>query len=138
MKKRIFLLCFIVPRAWFSSNVAPTSNQQMIEDSNRAKAALTRYRIRVLEVALKFYLLQTGRYPSTAQGLAALIRKPDVGVGLARWNGPYLNASSVPLDGWEHPFVYTFIFRDFEIFSFGADGKSGGCGLNADISSKDF
>lgn len=138
IRKRIFVLCFMGMLAGFSPPAAPEENRPMIEDSDRVRAAITRYRIRILELALKLYRLDTAYYPGTGQGLAALIKKPDAGVGLARWRGPYLDATSIPPDGWGHPFEYTFESGEFEIFSLGADGKMGGAGFNADISSKDF
>ena len=138
MRKRTFLLCLMGILAGPSTPASPEENRPLIEDSDRVKAAITRYRIRMLEVALKLYRLDTAYCPGTGQGLAALIKKPDAGVGLARWKGPYLDATSIPPDGWGHPFEYTFESGEFEIFSLGADGKMGGAGFNADISSKDF
>lgn len=138
MIKWIFILCLMGILAGPSTPAAPEENRPMIEDSDRVKAAITRYRIRMLEVALKLYRLDTVYCPGTGQGLAALIKKPIAGVGLGGWKGPYLDAASIPPDGWGHPFEYTFDSGEIEIFSLGADGKMGGNGLNADISSKDF
>ena len=92
----------------------------------------------MLQVGLKLYRLGTADSQGIGQGWAAGIKKPAAGVGLARWKGPYLDATSIPPDGWGHPFEYTFESGEFEIFSLGADGKMGGNGLNVDISSKDF
>jgi|GEM_PF-1266393 general secretion pathway protein G len=73
-----------------------------------------------------------GRYPSTEEGLQALRMKPE---GITGWDGPYL-LKDLPNDPWGHPFIYRFPGknpRQPEIISYGADGKPGGEGQNADI-----
>lgn len=103
-----------------------------------AKVTVTRSNINSLVLGLKFYHAQSSTFPSTEQGLQALMQKPDVGNIPRKWEGPYMDANRLPLDGWENPFQYTSNGRDFEIKSLGADGREGGDELNADISSKDL
>ena len=74
-----------------------------------------------------------GQYPTTEQGTKALIRKPD-GVS-NKWQGPYL-AKDVPLDPWDHPYLYRKpgkAGKEYDLISLGADGKEGGSGIDTDI-----
>ena len=104
----------------------------------KAKATVTRSNINSLVLGLKFYHARSSTFPSTEQGLQALMQKPDVGNIPKNWEGPYMDANRLPLDGWENKFQYTSDGRVFEIKSLGADGREGGSELNADISSKDL
>ena len=85
------------------------------------------------EKALQQYRLDTGRYPTTEQGLAALIAKP---ADMAKWDGPYLE-KSVPMDPWGRAYVYVAPGEhgDIDISSLGRDGRPGGDGLDADVTS---
>ena len=101
---------------------------------NIDKAAVTRARgdIRSIETALNLFRLDNFRYPTTDQGLQALVSNP--GDALAPNWKPYLN--SVPSDPWSNTYQYISPGQqspDFDIFSYGADGQQGGEGLNADI-----
>jgi general secretion pathway protein G len=83
--------------------------------------------------ALDTYRLDQGRYPTTEQGLAALVVRPSAE---GRWNGPYLQ-KDVPLDPWGKPYIYRAPGQngnDFDLFSTAKDGQVGGEGDNADIS----
>jgi general secretion pathway protein G len=104
------------------------------EEARRIKAKMD---IKTLEAALKLYKLDNGTYPTTEQGLEALIKKPEIEPVPKRWReGGYLESKSVPLDPWGNQYVYISDGSDFEIISYGADGQPGGEGKNADISSK--
>ncbi|MCW7542132.1 type II secretion system major pseudopilin GspG [Aquabacterium sp. A7-Y] len=84
--------------------------------------------------ALDAYRLDVGQYPATAQGLTALTQKPE---GSAKWQGPYLQ-NSVPPDPWGHAYVYRSPGeqgRDYEVISYGRDGRPGGDAENADLRS---
>ena len=76
--------------------------------------------------------MDVGRYPSTEEGLVALLTKPAAAAG---WNGPYLK-KEVPPDPWGHAYVYHSPASkgEFEILSYGKDGQAGGTGEDADIS----
>lgn len=83
--------------------------------------------------ALDNYRLDTGHYPSSATGLNALVNRP---ASEPKWNGPYLQ-KAVPLDPWGKAYVYrspSANGQDFDLLSYGKDGRSGGDGDNADIS----
>jgi len=87
---------------------------------------------------LKFYT-DIGRYPSEKEGLDVLIQRPADEASAKVWDGPYLDAEAIPADPWGNPYVYRAREDDetepFEIISFGRDGKKGGTGADADISS---
>ncbi|OQX63868.1 MAG: type II secretion system protein GspG [Desulfococcus sp. 4484_241] len=104
------------------------------EEAKRVKAKIT---IETLSTALKMYKLDNGVYPTTEQGLEALVSKPATG-NTGNWQeGGYLEKGRVPKDPWNHPFVYVCpgTHGDFDIISYGADGAPGGEGDNADIKS---
>ena len=83
--------------------------------------------------ALDLFSLDAGRYPSTDEGLAALVRRTS---GIAAWNGPYLKGGNVPNDPWNHPYLYRAPGEHgaYDIMSLGSDGQEGGSGTAADIS----
>ena len=104
------------------------------EQARRIKAQID---IENLEAALKLFKLDNGFYPSTEQGLEALIKKPSIGRIPQNWqeNG-YLEKSQVPKDPWGNPYAYLSPGahnKDFDIVSYGADGEQGGEGYDADI-----
>ncbi len=103
------------------------------EEAKRTKAAL---QIKGLETALHLYKLDNGTYPSTEQGLQALVAPPETGRLPPKWRqGGYLEKATVPQDPWGNEFVYLSpgVNADFDLISYGADGESGGEGDNADI-----
>lgn len=96
--------------------------------------------MQAIESALKMYKLDTGVYPTTEQGLRALIEKPETDPVPNGWKpGGYLDTSSVPRDPWNNDYIYRSPGeaddRDYDIISLGADGKEGGDNYNADIKS---
>jgi general secretion pathway protein G len=97
----------------------------------KSEIKAARAQIDSLEKALDQYRLDAGRYPNTEQGLAALMRQP---AGESRWQGPYLK-KEVPADPWGAPYQYRQPGEhgEFDLYSFGKDGKAGGEGENADI-----
>jgi general secretion pathway protein G len=100
---------------------------------SRSKTA--KLQIESFSSSLDLFYLDTGRYPTTSEGLNALAERPgDVTV----WNGPYLKGGRVPLDPWGNPYQYRSPVDHtppYEILSFGSDGREGGTGNAADISS---
>lgn len=86
--------------------------------------------------ALDMYRLHNSIYPSTEQGLEALAEEPSGFPEPRNWKGPYLQ--KVKPDPWGEPYYYFSEDRDFEIYSYGADRKEGGDGVDADISSRDL
>ena len=101
-----------------------------------SKVKAARIQIDGFAAALDLFHLDNGRYPTSAEGLAALVQKPD---GLAGWNGPYLK-KAVPRDPWGEPYKYRCCpgqHGDYDIWSEGADKAPGGEGENADVLSWD-
>ncbi len=84
--------------------------------------------------ALDLFYLDLGRYPSTSEGLAALVQRP---AGSPGWNGPYLKNASLPNDPWGRPYKYRSPSEHgpFEIISLGSQGREGGTGTAAVIKS---
>jgi general secretion pathway protein G len=84
-----------------------------------------------LEKALDQYRLDLGKYPSTEQGLVALVSRP---ANETKWDGPYLK-KTVPADPWGSQYAYKFPGEhgEFDLWSFGKDGQPGGSGENEDI-----
>lgn len=103
---------------------------------DEARSAKARMQIESMDTALKLYKLDNGNYPTTEQGLQALVKPPAVG-GLAKnWRqGGYLEKDKVPKDPWDRDFVYISpgAHGDFDLSSLGADGEEGGEGKNKDI-----
>ena len=106
--------------------------------TEQAKEVQTRVQIEGLETALKLYKLDNGVYPTTEQGLQALVERPDAENVLQNWRrGGYLEKGKVPKDPWGNEFIYLSpgIQGDYDITSYGADGVPGGEDENKDINS---
>ncbi len=101
----------------------------------KSEVTIARAQIGAFEKSLDAYRLDVGRYPSTEEGMAALMVAPPAAA--ARWNGPYLK-KNVPPDPWGHPYAYRAPgpTSEFEITSLGRDGQPGGSGEDADIHSQ--
>lgn len=121
------LLVVMVIIGLLAGYVAPKYFSQI----GKSQVKTAKAQIDSLEKALDQYRLDTGRYPSTEQGLAALFTKPE---GEAKWDGPYLR-KQVPTDPWDKPYVYKQPGEhgDFDLLSYGNDGQPGGNGEAADI-----
>jgi general secretion pathway protein G len=105
-------------------------------DKARVTAAQTQ--IKQIEAALDFYRMDNGRYPSTEQGLEALIRRPSIDPVPRHWRPEgYLKGGRVPEDPWGLAYEYRSPGAQnpysFDLWSFGADGSAGGEGTDADI-----
>jgi general secretion pathway protein G len=100
---------------------------------SESKVKAAKIQMQSFSSALDLFNLDAGRYPSTAEGLAALVRHTP---GVEAWNGPYLRGGSVPNDPWNHPYIYRAPGQHgaYDIMSYGADGQEGGTGVAADIS----
>jgi general secretion pathway protein G len=103
------------------------------EEARRTKAAI---QIQSIEQALKLYKLDNGQYPTTEQGLLALVEPPVVGTPARKWRtGGYLEKTTLPKDPWGNDFIYISpgLHGDFDLSSYGADNQSGGEDKDADI-----
>src|SRR4051794_31497293 len=97
----------------------------------KSEIKVARAQLDALEKALDQYRLDTGHYPASEAGLAALMQKPP---NEAKWDGPYLK-KIVPLDPWGRPYVYKLPGEhgEFDLVSYGKDGQPGGTGEASDI-----
>jgi len=103
-----------------------------------ARVNTTRTQMKQLEAALSFYQMDNGRFPSTDQGLRALVEQPTVGQGARNYRpGGYLQGGQVPTDAWGNEYLYEFPGSNnpqgFDLWSLGADGQPGGSETDADI-----
>lgn len=130
----IEIMVVIVILAALAALVAP----KIMGRSDDAKVADAKVQIRNVETALKLYKLDNAVYPTTEQGLAALVTKPTTGNIPKNYKAEgYLESKSVPKDPWGNDYVYLSPGEhgDYDLYSMGADGAKGGDGKNADIES---
>ncbi len=110
--------------------VAPAALRQL----GSAKEKIAHQSIERMASVLDIYKLDVGTYPTTDQGLQALLVRPD---GVTNWSGPYLKGETVPQDPWGHPFLYRMPSdrpgHDYDLYSLGPTGKPGGAGSDAEI-----
>jgi general secretion pathway protein G len=100
--------------------------------SEQAKAKAAKIEIEQISQSLDLFKLELGRYPTTQEGLQALVAAPP---GLANWAGPYWKKSTAPKDPWSHEYKYAApgTHGAYDIISLGADGVEGGEGANKDV-----
>ncbi len=125
------LLVVMVILGLLAGYVAPKYFAQVGKSETKAARA----QIEALEKSFDMYRLDTGHYPSTEQGLQALVVRPP---NEPKWNGPYLK-KAVPMDPWGRPYIYKFPSEhgvDYDIVSLGKDGRPGGEADNADVSNR--
>jgi general secretion pathway protein G len=129
----IEILVVIVVIGILATLVAP----EIFKHVGAAKAATAKSQIEMFGSALDAYRLDNGHYPTTQQGLNALWEMPTVDAP-ANWRGPYLR-KPVPLDPWNVAYIYLspgqVNLNGYDLLSYGADGKPGGVGEAADITS---
>lgn len=124
----IELMVVVTIIALFVAIVGP----RLFQNVDKSKVVAAKNQIEAFNTALGTYKLDVGSFPTTDQGLQALRLKPGDTVN---WSGPYL-PKDIPLDPWNHPYVYKFPGDhgdEPDIISLGADGQPGGDGPNADI-----
>jgi general secretion pathway protein G len=104
---------------------------------SESKVKAAKIQLQSFGSALDLFYLDTGRFPSTSEGLAALVRRTT---GVAAWNGPYLRGGNVPSDPWSNAYVYRSPGDrgPYEVMSYGSDGQEGGSGLAADLSTENM
>jgi general secretion pathway protein G len=129
----IEVLVVVVVIALLATVVAPN----LFRNVDDARVATAKTQIESLATALDAYRLDNGRYPTTAQGLDALWEKPSVDPP-ANWRAPYVR-KAIPMDPWGRAYVYrspgTESATGYDLLSLGADGRPGGAGENADLTS---
>jgi general secretion pathway protein G len=108
---------------------------KFLGQGEKAKADATKIQINQIANSLDLFKLEIGRYPTTSEGLQALIAAPS---GVPNWNGPYWRDAQVPKDPWGHDYKYASPGTHgtaYDVMSYGADGVEGGEGPNKDITS---
>lgn len=107
---------------------------QVMKFLGGSKTKTAKLQIEDLGGAMDLYRLEVGRYPTTSEGLEALVQQPS---GAPNWNGPYLRKSQVPKDPWGADYQYRSPGEHgaFDIWALGADGQEGGDGENQDVAS---
>jgi general secretion pathway protein G len=101
----------------------------------RGKQKVAEIQVSELQASLDLFRLDMRRYPTSEEGLQALLSRPAAGA--ETWSGPYLDKASGVIDPWDRPYVYRASgASDYELISYGADGQPGGDGENADISAR--
>ncbi len=133
----IEIMVVIVILALLAALVGP----KIIGRSDDAKIADAKVQIRNIETALKLYKLDNSVFPTTEQGLQALVTKPTIGAIPKNYKAEgYLESKSVPKDPWGNDYVYLSpgANGDYDLCSYGADGAKGGEGKAADICNWDM
>ncbi|WP_422982530.1 type II secretion system major pseudopilin GspG [Undibacterium sp. Ji50W] len=122
------LLVVVVIIGLLASYVGPKYFSQI----GKSEVAVAKAQITAFEKALDTYRIDVGRFPTTEEGMTALLENP---ASNPKWNGPYLK-KAIPLDPWGRPYHYQSPAKDkdFDISSYGKDGQAGGTGDDADIS----
>ena len=113
--------------------VASIAVPQVMKYVGSAKSKTAEIQIERLSTILDLFYLDVGRYPSSEEGLQALVDKPS---SIENWNGPYLKEADTLVDPWGRPYTYEIPGQsgDFDLVSLGADGQEGGEGEAADVS----
>lgn len=136
-----FTLIEILIVLFILSILAAIIAPRLIGRTDDARVAEAKVQIKNFDTALKLFKMDTGFYPSTEQGLEALIIKPVTGQIPKNYKeGGYLEKNKVPADPWGNPYVYVSpgAQGEYDIISYGADGTPGGEGYDADITNWDM
>lgn len=137
MRQRGFTLIEILVVVMILGLLISLAAPRIIGRTDEARITKAKADIRALEEALNMYRLDSGFYPTSEQGLDALVEKPTSGNIPRSWReGGYMER--VPLDPWNHAFLFASDGQSYVLRSLGADGEEGGEGINADIDSRDF
>lgn len=105
---------------------------QVLRYTGSAKSDTAKLQIEELGAGLDLFHLEVGRYPTTEEGLKALVEQP---AGITTWNGPYLKKKRIPLDPWGNDYRYQYPGEQgvYDLYSYGNDNSEGGEGNDADI-----
>lgn len=136
-----FTLLEIIVVVFILSLLAAIVAPRIIGRTDDARIEAAKVQMKNFETALKLFKMDNGFYPDTQQGLEALVEKPASGrVPQHYKEGGYLEQRKIPLDPWGSPYVYVSpgLNGDYDILSYGADGKEGGEGKEGDIKSWDM
>jgi general secretion pathway protein G len=125
----IEIMIVVVILALLASLVVPN----IIGQGERAKQKLVCVQMKSLKNALESFKVEEGRYPTTQEGLKALIKNPDISKYKNYPNSGFLGSDKLPKDPWGNDYIYVNNNGKIDIISLGADGKEGGSGENKDI-----
>lgn len=136
----IEILIVVIIIGLLAALVAP----RLVGKLTESKEKIAKQQIAMLSTAVELFRADVGRYPTTQEGLEALIKKPE-SVPDNLWKGPYVKGNKLPLDPWGNPYHYLSPEDpktkekgvDYLIMSYGSDGKEGGEGESKDISNAD-
>lgn len=137
LKQRGFTLLEILVVVVILGILASLVLPNFLGRTDQARTIAARHDIQTLVGVLKLYKLDNGFYPSTAQGLQALVTKPDSDPVPRNWKQPYIE--QLPKDPWDRPYQYLNpgVHGVIDVFTLGADGESGGEDSNEDIGNWD-
>ncbi len=137
-ERRAFTLIELLVVLAIIATLGALVGPDLFRNAGDAKVQAARSQIEMLSLALDSYRLDNDGYPSVEQGLDALRERPTAVPAPRNWRGPYLRRP-VPPDPWGHAYQYRVLTGEqanpFELFSLGRDGKPGGSGEDADITS---
>lgn len=122
------LMVVLLILALLASIAAP----RVIKNLSRAKTETAKIEINALGEAVDAYHLDTGQYPSSQEGLKALLQAPP---GTTSWDGPYIKKAESLIDPWGHPYRYQYPGRHgaFDVYTLGSDQSVGGAGEAQDV-----
>ena len=134
IKQRGFTLIELLVVLAIIGLLAGLVGPQVMKHLGGAKTKAAKVQIENIAGALDMYRMDAGRYPTTSEGLQALVEKPS---SARAWNGPYLRKNKVPLDPWMYDYHYTSPGEHgrFDLYSYGADNATGGEGEDQDVNS---
>jgi general secretion pathway protein G len=132
MKQTGFTLLELLVVLGIIAMLAGLVGPQVMKHMGEAKVKAAKVQIEDLSQTMDMYKLDVGSYPTSEQGLNALVENPG---DVQRWNGPYLKKAKIPVDPWnnEYRYISPGEHGKFDIVSLGADGKEGGEGEDRDI-----
>jgi len=124
----IELLVVLVILGMLAGLVGP----QVMKYASSSKIDIAKVQLEDLAAGLDLYKLDVGRYPNSSEGLQALIETTGT---MAQWDGPYLRKNKLPKDPWGRNYIYTYPGKknDYDLYTYGLDGKLGGDNENMDI-----
>ncbi|WP_028031205.1 type II secretion system major pseudopilin GspG [Gemmobacter nectariphilus] len=113
--------------------IAGLATPRLMESFGRAKSRAAQIQMENIRSAIQLFYLDTGRVPSEAEGLNALLAAP---AGASNWQGPYVDRPETLQDPWQRPYIYRAPAGEkaFEITTYGRDGRAGGSSEDRDIS----
>lgn len=117
------------------SLLAAAITPQVMGRLDKSKVRAARLQMDTLSASLDLYKLDTGHYPSDAEGLGALLAAP---AGTDNWDGPYVRSNRSVIDPWQRPYLYRPDGSSYRIVTLGADGAEGGEDYDADLSFPDL